>query len=190
MSSSAVSGVRPRPLPPQRPGASGTPLTAIAVGGLVAGILDITDAIVTALVLGGSPARMLRYIASGLIGQGSFDGGWATALLGLVCHFVIAFGAATVYVLASQRLPVLLRRPFVCGIAFGLAVLIVMRNVVLPLSLVRLGTAWMPWPQLLNQVLIHALGVGLPIALAARRWASRPSADTAGDHEAMVKVLT
>ncbi len=163
MSSAGVSTSRP------------SPLTAIAVGGLVAGILDITDAIVFTWMAGGSPARMLRYIASGLLGQSSFDGGLATAALGLACHFTIAFGAATVYVLASRHLPVLVQRPIVCGIGFGVAVLLVMRNVVLPLSAVRMGTAPMPWPQLANQLLIHALGVGLPIALAARRWASKPS---------------
>lgn len=164
------------------------PLTALAVGGLVAGILDITDAIVTTLVVGGSPARMLRYIASGLLGQSSFDGGAATAALGLLLHFVIAFGAATVYVLASQRLPVLVRRPLICGLAYGLVVLIVMRNVVLPLSAVRLAATVMPWPQMANQILIHALGVGLPIALAARRWAGQPSDATAQTGEPILRA--
>jgi hypothetical protein len=145
-------------------------LRAILIGGAIAGALDITDAIVTALLAGSSPVRMLQYIASGLLGPSSFDGGPATAALGLACHFTIALGAATVYVLASRQLPVLLQRPVLCGVAFGIVVLIVMRNVVLPLSAVRMGTASMAWPQLTNQVLIHAFGVGLPIALVARRY--------------------
>ncbi len=159
---------------------------AILVGGAIAGALDIADAIVLTWLAGGSALRMLRYIASGLIGPASFDGGLATSALGLILHFTIAFGAATVYVFASQQLPVLRRRPIVCGIAFGIVVLLVMRNVVLPLSLVRMGTAAMAWPQLLNQVLIHAIGVGLPIAWAARRWASTPLNATVGG-DAMLK---
>jgi len=165
------------------------PLRAILVGGAIAGALDIADAIVFTWLAGGSAARMLRYIASGLLGQSSFDGGTATAALGLVLHFTIAFGAATVYVLASRQLPVLVRRPIVCGLAFGIAVLIVIRNVVLPLSAVRMGTAPMALPQLANQVLIHALGVGLPIALAARRWASPMSGITA-QKDTMLKATS
>lgn len=150
-------------------------LRAILVGGLVAGVLDITDAFVTNFVLSPtpSPVRVLQAIASGLLGPASFNGGLAAAALGLACHFTIALGAATVYVLASRKLPVLTRHPIVCGIAFGLAVYLFMQNVVLPLSAIRVRTTPTPLPQLMNQWLIHALGVGLPIALAARHWASR-----------------
>lgn len=145
-------------------------LRAIAIGGAIAGALDITDAIVATLLAGGNPGRMLQYIASGLLGPASFEGGLATTVLGLICHFTIAFGAATVYVLASRQLPVLLERPIVCGLLFGIAVHLFMQNVIVPLSLVRMRTTPVPWPQIANQYLIHALGVGLPIALAARRW--------------------
>jgi len=147
-----------------------TTLKAILFGGAIAGVLDITDAIVMTLVAGGSPGRMLQYIASGLLGPSSFDGGTATMMLGLLCHFTIAFGAATVYVLASGRLPVLLERPIVCGLLFGIAVHLVMQNVIVPTSLVRVRTTSAPWWSIANQYLIHMLGVGLPIALAARRW--------------------
>lgn len=154
-------------------------LRAILFGGLVAGGLDITDAFVTNFVLSPtpSPVRVLQAIASGLLGPGSFDGGLPSAALGLACHFTIALGAATVYVLASRRLPVLITHPVLCGLAFGGCVHLFMQFVVLPLSLIRMRTTPTPLPQLLNQWLIHAFGVGLPIALAARRWASpeRPS---------------
>lgn len=148
-------------------------LRAILFGGLVAGVLDITDAFVTNFVLSPtpSPVRVLQAIASGLLGPASFDGGLASAALGLACHFTIALGAATVYVLASRKLPILVERPIVCGLAFGLGVHLFMQFVVLPLSLVRMRTTPTPVGQLLNQWLIHAFGVGLPIALAARRWA-------------------
>jgi hypothetical protein len=151
-------------------------LRAIAVGGLIAGALDITDAFVANQILSASPSpvRVLQGIASGLLGPGSFEGGWATAAIGLACHFTIALGAATVYVLASRHLPVLVRRPIVCGLLFGIAVFLFMQNVVLPLSLIQMRTTPTPWPQLANQLLIHSLGVGLPIALAARKWASKP----------------
>jgi uncharacterized membrane protein YagU involved in acid resistance len=146
---------------------------AILYGGLIAGVLDITDAVVTTYLLSPTPSavRMLQGIASGLLGPSAFNGGLAAAAVGLACHFTIALGAAATYVLASRKLPILLRHPIVCGIAFGICVHLFMQNVVLPLSFIRMRTTPTPWPQLANQLFIHALGVGLPIALAARRWA-------------------
>ena len=60
-------------------------------------------------------------IASGLLGPASFQGGTTTAALGLVLHFVIAFGFATFYNLASRPFPALVRQPVVCGLLYGAA---------------------------------------------------------------------
>src|SRR2546425_922213 len=75
---------------------------AVLWAGLACGVLDITAALVVYGYLGAKPMRLLQGIASGLLGPKAFDGGLATALLGLLCHFVIAFGAATVYFVASR----------------------------------------------------------------------------------------
>lgn len=145
------------------------PLESIVVGGLVAGALDITDAVVVTLLLGGRPLRMLQGIASGLLGPRSFEGGFGTAALGLGLHFFIALSAAAVYFTATRIWPSLLRRPLRSGIVFGLCVWAFMRFVVIPLSLVRMGH---PGPLLIaNQLFIHAFGVGVPIAWIAARSA-------------------
>ena len=148
-------------------------LRGILVGGLVAGVLDITDALVFHGLRGVAPGRILQAIASGLLGRDAFDGGAATAALGLGLHFVIAFGAATVYGVASRRLSVLVERPWLTGPIFGLAVYAVMQYVVLPLSRFRPGPPSPPgsidWG-LVNLLAAHIFFVGLPIALAAR-WA-------------------
>jgi hypothetical protein len=140
---------------------------AILWGGTLAGILDITDAFVVAGFYGVSPARVLQSIASGLLGRSSFGGGISTAALGLGLHFVIAFTAAAVFVLASLKLPMLLRRPLVFGAIYGVIVWLVMREVVLPLSLFNQGRLTLIG--LLNGLFAHIFCVGLPIALAARR---------------------
>jgi hypothetical protein len=57
-------------------------LPTIASAGLIAGILDITSAFVIAGIKGTGSIRMLQGIASGLLGQRSFEGGMATAGLG------------------------------------------------------------------------------------------------------------
>lgn len=141
---------------------------AIVLGGLVAGVLDITDAIVFTAVRGGSPVRMLKYIASGLLGPGALQGGPATAALGLLLHFVIATGATAVFVVASLRVPALLRQPLVSGPIYGIVVFIVMNAVVLPLSLVRRGPMTLN-AGFVNLVFAHIFLVGLPIALVASR---------------------
>jgi hypothetical protein len=144
----------------------------IVYGGLTAGTLDILDAFVVALINGRSPVRVLYAIASGVLGQGAYQGGAPAAALGLALHFLIATSAATVYFLASRKLPTLTRHPVWCGLAFGLMVWVVMYHGVLPLTFGRAYT--MPaWPQFANQLGIHALGIGLPIALMATASARR-----------------
>jgi hypothetical protein len=145
-------------------------LEAILWGGTVAGILDITDAFVVSSFYGVMPARVLQSIASGLLGRASFGGGISTAALGLGLHFFIAFTAAAVYVMTSLKLPMLLRRPLVCGTIYGVLVWLVMREVVLPLSLFNQGRLTLIG--LLNGLFAHIFCVGLPIALATKRTAS------------------
>jgi hypothetical protein len=64
--------------------------------GFACGVMDITAALIVYGYFGAKPLRLLQGIASGLLGPRAFDGGFATALLGLLCHFAIAFEAAAV----------------------------------------------------------------------------------------------
>jgi hypothetical protein len=140
---------------------------AILLGGLTAGILDITYAIVVSRLLRGTDAvTVLQSVASGLLGGSAYDGGAATAALGLFLHFVIAFTAAAVYVLASRRLPTLVRRPWLWGALYGMAVYLFMNFVVLPLSAFPHKLSFPPLV-LARGLAGHIVCVGLPIALAA-----------------------
>lgn len=145
----------------------------VVLGGFTAGVLDISDALIVSALRGVSPTRVLQYIASGVLGPSAFQGGLTTAALGLACHFLIAFTAAAVFFTLSRTWPVLVRRPVVSGMAFGLAVWATMQYVVVPLSLVRPGGGAPSALMLANALTIHALGVGLPIALFASRSARR-----------------
>jgi uncharacterized membrane protein YagU involved in acid resistance len=112
-----------------------------------------------------SPVVILKSVASGLLGPAAFKGGPEVAALGLLLHFVIAFGAAAVYYAASRWLPVLAQKPWICGPLFGIAVYFFMSLVVLPLSRVT-PRPFNPDPIM---ILIHMLCVGTPIAWAVRR---------------------
>ncbi len=147
------------------------PVRAVLYGALVVGSLDILDAMVYFGSRGVQPVRILQSIASGLLGRPAFAGGLATALLGLFLHFFIAFGIVLTYYAVSRRIGALTRHPVLCGIPYGVVVYLVMNFVVLPLSATTRGHP--PAPVVLNGVLIHMFGVGLPSALFVRRSVER-----------------
>ena len=142
---------------------------AILIGGLVAGALDITAAFIQFGLSGANPIRILQSVASGLLGRESYNGGLKAAALGLVCHFVIALGAATTYFAMSRWLPLLTTQAVVCGPLFGIAVYFFMNLVVLPLSAFP-GKIRFPLRVLIPGLLVHMICVGLPIALAVRHY--------------------
>jgi hypothetical protein len=148
-----------------------SPAQAVLLGTLTVGVLDLIDAMVFFGLRGVTPVRILQSIAAGLLGRDAFRGGPATAALGALLHFFIAFGIVCVYYLVSRRLGILTRHPVLCGLLYGVLVLVIMNRVVIPLSAAVTGP--MSLPVLVNGLLIHALGVGLPSALFAR--AARPS---------------
>jgi hypothetical protein len=144
-----------------------TNVQAIFWGGLVAGTLDAVDGVIAYGTQGLNPIQVLQYIASGALGQSSFRGGLAAAALGAAFHFTIAWVAAGVFVLASRRLEILKTRAVPAGLLYGAAVYLFMNYLVLPLSAVAPSTFHAGL--FLNGVIGHALFVGLPISLFARR---------------------
>ena len=143
-------------------------LSAILIGGAIAGTLDITYAIGFSALRGVPPIRILQSIASGLLGAPAFGGGLPTAALGLVLHFAIAFSAAAIFYLASKAIPFLTRHPVVSGLFYGFLIYAVMNLVVLPLSAFPRKVSF-PLMVLVTGLLVHMFCIGLPISLAVRR---------------------
>jgi hypothetical protein len=144
--------------------------SAVLIGGLIAGSFDITYACVSAyLRLGATPPRVLRYVASGLLGPSARGGGAPVAALGLALHYLIALTAAAVFVWASRRFPVLIRRPLLSGALYGAWIFVLMNFIVVPLSRVPPRTSFPVIPMLMEFV-GHMVLIGIPIALAARRY--------------------
>jgi hypothetical protein len=145
-----------------------TPLHPILTGGLMAGVLDITAAIVIYAFRGVAPVRILQSVASGVLGPAAFTGGARTASLGLALHFFIAITAAAAYFFASRAWPRLVLQARLWGTLYGVAVWAFMQFVVLPLSAVRRQPFNAEMAVIM--VLVHIVCVGLPIAFAARRY--------------------
>jgi hypothetical protein len=149
--------------------ASSRTLRFILLGGVVAATCDITYALVYSFWRSGvPPLRLLQSVASGLLGKPAFEGGVPTAVLGLGLHYGICIVAAAVFWVAARRLPWLAAHAVPVGLAFGVAVYGFMNFVVLPLS----AFPFTPHPAALTVatgLLVHMVGVGLPIALFTRR---------------------
>lgn len=142
-----------------------TPAQALLFGTVAVGGLDILDAIVFFGFRGVPPLLILQSVASGLLGESAYGGGFRTALLGGVLHFFIAFVIVAFYYAASRKLPTLAHHPLRYGPLYGLLVYVVMTLIVVPLSAASSGV---PAPAVVvNGVCIHVLGVGLPSALCA-----------------------
>lgn len=164
---------------PQAPRRKLSPLAAVLAGGLTAAALDITYAFIAFGLRGVGPVKILQSVASGLLGEASYQGGLATAALGGALHAAIAVVMAAIYVAASRFLPPLNRRPWLWGPAYGIGCYLVMNYVVLAL---RFGPRPVPSLDiLLGGAAIHMFGVGLPIALFAARavFAAEPDARSA-----------
>lgn len=142
--------------------------STILRAGLLAGTLDITDALVFYGARGARPIAILQSMASGLLGRAAFQGGLSTAVLGVLLHFFIAFTASAVFYVAAQKLAFLRRHPAIAGLLYGGAIYLFMNWIVLPLSAVPnpRPTALIP---LINGVLAVMLLVGLPISLVVNR---------------------
>jgi uncharacterized membrane protein YagU involved in acid resistance len=140
---------------------------AIVYATVLAGALDATDGVVFFGLHGLNPIQVLQYIASGLLGAQSFQGGIATAGVGVLVHFAIAFVVAAVYIFASRRVPALRSQWIVFGLLYGAAVWAIMNLVVLPHSAVAPSPFSMA--AVLNGVIGHALFVGVPIAFFANK---------------------
>ena len=144
---------------------------AIFWAGLVCGTMDITAAFVVYGYYVLLPMRLLQGIAAGLLGSRSYEGGIATAALGLLCHYCIAYSAAAVYFAASRAMPILVDHFIGFGALYGVAVYYFMQLVVIPLS----AATRRPFSMRLTiiGVVIHIFCVGLAIAATIRYVSAR-----------------
>jgi hypothetical protein len=140
---------------------------SVLCGGLTIAAADLVYCVIWWSPQGVPPSRILQAIASGVLGPASHQGGAATALLGLVLQCFIATMYVVAYTLVASRLDALLRHPLRYGIAYGMLLLLLMNQVVVPLSAapqpLHPDVAWM-----LGNIPANAV-FGVICALTARR---------------------
>jgi len=147
----------------------------IVFGGLAVGVLDLIDAVgFFGLYYAVPPIRIFQSIAAGVYGRdASREGGWSTAIQGILLHFVIAILIVTVFYIGTRFLPVLYKKPVISGLIYGVICYFVMQLIVVPLSNAPSAGISIN-PAFFNGIIGHALVVGLPVALIAR-WSAKKS---------------
>ena len=140
----------------------------VILGGLLAGIGDITFALLFAAANGTPPMRLLQVVASGLFGKAAFSGGWPMAAAGLGLHFLMSFAWAAFFIGIAAMSSRLVAHLLAASAAFGAFVFLVMRLVVLPLSAFPFPVTFKPVATVLD-LLSHVFLFALPIVWFAQR---------------------
>jgi uncharacterized membrane protein YagU involved in acid resistance len=144
----------------------------VLLAGVVAGTIDVGAA---SLINGLSPLRILRAIASGLLGKEAFAGGADRELLGLLLQWGMSILIAAIYLVATAPWPAMRHRWRLTGVLAGVAIFAVMNYLVVPLSaapfrphfaLHPLLTAFTPYKFVAN--LLAMILFGLIIAFSMR----------------------
>lgn len=141
---------------------------AILYGAGVVGAIDFAYATIFLVAKGRPWTRPWHAVASAILGPDSFNGGYPTALLGIVLHFTVATCIVSVYMIISRWLPIMRQKTLVCGLGFGMIAFFVMNLVVIPLT--RIGYQPLVWtPFAIGGLLVHTLLIGPTAAYFAGR---------------------
>lgn len=133
-------------------------------------LIDLYLVITHGLIFHDATAMQVsQWDASNALGAAAFDGGIGTALLGLAMHFCVSMLWAAAYAVAALQFPVLVRRPLLSGICFGLVVFAVMIFGIVPL-----GHASQPGRstsiKFANTILAHVVAFGIPVAYITAKY--------------------
>lgn len=141
-------------------------LKRILTATLIAGTLDIGQAAADTIFHGRTPAAMLRSVASGPFPDAP-QWGAAGAALGLLVHFTIMAGMATVFMLAHARIAWMRAHPLLAGALYGIGLWLVMYGIVLPQ---RFGARFPSSDpvEIAKQLFAHVILVGLVFGFVAR----------------------
>jgi len=144
-------------------------LRSIVLGGMFIFIIQLIHSWIVPTLIQKTPFILVwQYIASGALGMAAFEGGIASALLGVFFHLIISFVIAAVFILSAERIPLLRRYVIAGALLYGLGVFIVMNMIVTPLSAAPpLPAPTMPW--LIEAIIEHVLAIGLPLGILAQR---------------------
>ena len=102
---------------------------------------------------GTTPAIILKYIASGVIGKIAFAGGYGIMAMGLLFHFIIAFACTVVSFMLYPKLKFLHQSILLNSLFIALAAWAVTTQIIIPLSEIKPGSTGQ-WIKEKSQIMI------------------------------------
>lgn len=112
--------------------------------------------------------QVFQTIAVGVLGKASYEGGTATALLGAGLHVAMAIAFVAFCTALSFRFPLLVRKPAIAGLVYGVGLYVAMNFVVMPLSRVDASPSFKHLDTMSLSVAAHMV-FGVVCTLFARR---------------------
>lgn len=140
------------------------PILTILLAGLIAGTADALAAIF--ILAAGNAAGVFKYIASALYGKQAFAGGADMIIIGIVCHYIIAFAFVTFYYFIYPRVSLLRYNKYLSAFLYGIFTWLIMNLIVVPMTKIH---QVFTWHNALLNVVILMFTIGLPAALIVRR---------------------
>lgn len=143
----------------------------IIITGSSAAVLDILAAFLQGYIINASitPARILRYIASALVGKNAAAQGYAMPLLGLLVHTFIAIVWTGLFLCLCTRYPGLVKKranAAASAILYAMFIWAVMNRIVLPAAFGRPFP--FEWKKALIATGILVVAISMPAVYAAR----------------------
>lgn len=112
--------------------------------------------------------HVFQTIAVGVLGKASYEGGTGSALLGAGLHVAMAIAFVVICIALSFRFRLLLDKPVMSGLLYGVGMYVVMNFVVMPLSRVDASPSFKHLDWIAMSVVAHMV-FGVVCTLFARR---------------------
>lgn len=139
----------------------------VLLGGFIAGFDDFVYPIVKVVMAGHPWTQPWKGVAFGLLGPTAGEGGMEMVALGIALHFFINMAGAALFWMIVSRVKFLQLHWLVLAIGYGIAVLLMMNYVILPLS--AIGRGIYPLNELHVHAFWHIVLVGLPVGYFTAR---------------------
>jgi len=137
---------------------------AAVVAGLAGNVaISVYLAIALRLFFHTKPMLLFQWDASNIVGSSAYTGGVWSALLGFAFDCIVAICWAAIFAALYQAVPAVRRAPALAGMVFGVIVMFVMVDIVVPLG--RAQHTAQHASALVNTAVAHVIFFGLPVAL-------------------------
>lgn len=133
--------------------------------GISAGVIDITAAYLVYCSAANTFSHLLRYVASSVLGPEAYSGGPWIPVFGLGLHFLIALSWAGIFAQLWGRVSWIRKFWLAAGLVYGGLIYAIMNLVLLRFT--RVHVTYSSHSVQIG-LIMHALGIGLPMALVYR----------------------